>query len=478
MKIKFNFINIFFFISAAISFVVTLNFYNNIKNGYELILLFPLFFCIIFLFTFGKLNIKDSYVPLTTFIFIMVQSIRFIVMPPIIAMAGENNGTNFLNPTISSIRLATILMIFDIFSTTLVMYFFSLKKKVKVKKIMRIEGNRYIYTSFLFFSLILYFFVSRSVKLFHFFIVPLTGDVRIGDITDTPVVITQQIIMISMILLFLCAVSYFSKKYEYKKENFYFYISLIFAIINVGIITGERRSGQVFSAFCSIWILTRIYPKKTKKIIFIIAGVALIILSFMSIYKISNAVAYSSYANAIRNSQFDISSLSSTLQSYFQGPQDLAVIIEFKNTVHLGIENFIFDLSRSIVPISFFIKNIGTVTSEIFNNYLYNGFQKTGHVISSTAYSYLYFGILLTPLFSIVNIIISVFFERKMTSSNSYEMSYMWAYLFIRVAINLTANTPALINQITIMLCTGGLLFRVAKLSGNSIKDKTLLQFK
>ncbi|WP_313468639.1 hypothetical protein [Carnobacterium sp.] len=464
MKIKINLINIFILISGVVSTLITIYNFEKIKSGYELILFFPLFFCLLYFLTFGKSKIMDSYIPITTFIFIVLQSIRFILMPPIIAMAGENNGTHFLNPAESSIQLATILMIFDIFVTTLCIYFFSIKKKKKVVQDLRIQGNKYVYVIFLIFSLALYLYVGRTVKLFHFLVVPLTGNERIGDITDTPLVIAQQIVMVSMIVLFLWIVSIFLKKYNLKNKNIYFYFSVMFAIINVGIIIGERRSAQIYAAFCSIWILIHAYPKKVKKIIFIISSVALVILSFMSIYKVSNAIAYGSYTNAIKNSQFNVSWLSSTLQSYFAGPQDLAVIIEFKESTELKIENFIFDLLRSTVPISFFIKNIGTVTSEIFNNYLYNGMQRTGHVISSTGYGYLYFGILFAPFFSVINIVMAIFFERKMTTSISYEMSYMWAYLFIRVAVNLTANTPALINQITIMLCTGGFLFQVAKL--------------
>jgi hypothetical protein len=82
----------------------------------------------------------------------------------------------------------------------------------------------------------------------------------------------------------------------------------------------------------------------------------------------------------------------------------------------------------------------------------------------------MYFGIFCTSLFSLINLYIAYIFENKLRQSESYEMMYVWGYVLLRFVLNLTANTPTLISSTTIMLMTGGLLFKTA----NIFKSKNI----
>lgn len=468
MKFKVNIINTFVLLTVVCSFILTLSFYGNIKNGYELVTVFPLFYGSMFMLTFGQENMKYSNLKITVAMYFMIHWLRFVLMPIAISIAGEDNGTSFLNPQINSIVLATYLMIFDFFISTLYLYYeFKKKEDSVLDTSYSLKGNKLFYVLFIVFAGLIYLYVGRTVDLLNFFVVSLEGGKRVEEITSTPIVIARQIILIAFILIFLFTVNYSEKKYKKTGNQIYFYLAVLAALVNVGIIIGERRSAQVYSAFCTIWILVKAFPHYTKKIILYIGGTAASILLFMSIYKFSNAVAYGSYASAIRNSSFNFEWLSEILQSYFAGPEDLAVITEFARTKQVTFFNLIFDFLRSTVPISFLVKNFGTVTSEYFNYYIYGGLQKTGHVISSVGYGYIYFGFFFTSMFSIFNLASSIFFERKLRLTNSYEMMYLWAYILMRFALNLTANSPTLVTQATIMIMTGGVLFSTARVINN-----------
>ena len=139
---------------------------------------------------------------------------------------------------------------------------------------------------------------------------------------------------------------------------------------------------------------------------------------------------------------------------------------------NINMMNLLFDFLRSIVPISFFVKGMGTLTSQMFNSYIYSGSQETGHIISSVAYGYIYFGILFSSLFSVFNIAVSYYMEIKMNMSNSYEMMYLWGYVLMRFAFGMFMNTPALLSTTTIMLVTFGLIFKVASILKININKK------
>jgi hypothetical protein len=194
----------------------------------------------------------------------------------------------------------------------------------------------------------------------------------------------------------------------------------------------------------------------------------------MSIYKFSYAFQYGSYAEAIRNSSFTASDISRILQGYFSGPQNVGVAIEFQSQSCLKLTNTIFDILRSIVPISFLMKGHGMVTSELFNNFIYNGLYSSGHVLSSAGYGYIYGGYILSSFFMLINIFIAMFCEKRMKVAIKTEWIYVWSYIMLRFALNLNVNLPSLVSASTIMLFTGGLLYGSSCLLG--VRRKTFIK--
>jgi len=466
MKIRKNSINIFIFISSIISFITTLYYYYNFSLGYNIMIVFPLVFLLSYTITIADVNIRKS-IPITTYSFLFLQWLRYVLMPPIIAMSGEQAGTFFLNPEKESLYLATIIMLFDLIFNFTLISFLNRKNKwmtnLNYKNKVKLSGNKYIYFLFIVLALLIYLTIGIKSKMISFLFINVNEGSRIGDITNTLIVISRQIVLIAVFLVFIWTVDYCSKKYNETNNKKYFYISIVFALINVSIIIGERRTAQVYTAFCAIWILVYAYPKFKRKIFIYVGGLAIFMLSMMSIYKFSSAFIYGSYSEAIKNSSFDIARISQILQSYFAGPQDIAVIVEFKELYKLNLGNLVYDFMRSTVPISFFVKGMGDITSELFNLYIYNGKQATGHLISTAAYSYLYLGILFSWLFTSINILMAYYAEKKLNTSKTYEMMYVWAYMLIRFTFSLMTNTPALISSTTIMLVTAGLLFKFAE---------------
>lgn len=463
ISIKINFTNIFLITTSLLSFLAIVLNYENITSGYNLVVIFPLIFIGGYIVTLGNLTISNTRYPITIYMFLILQWLRYVLSPLMISLSGENAGTSFLNPQVDSLAIATSLMVLDLIICFLILFYLSRKKKIKNKNSnITLRGNRALYFMFIIFAIIIYLTIGISSNMINFLFISVEGGERVGDITNTPIVIARQIVLIAIFLLFIWVTTICAIKYEKTKNKKYFYIAILFALINVSIIIGERRSAQVYTAFCSIMILFLAFPQFKRKITLSVGGLAVIILVFMSIYKFSAAFIHGSYLEALKNSSFDVAEISQILQSYFAGPQDLATVMEFADIYDVNIQNLIFDFARSTVPISFFVKNMGMITSEMFNLYIYKGLQTTGHVVSALAHGFIYMGVFFSSIFSVLNLFMCCFFEDRMNSTNSYEMMYVWAYILMRFGLNLTANTPALISATTIMLITAGLLFQVS----------------
>lgn len=473
MKIRINLINIFVIITSIISSVMTVLFMDNITKGYKLILIFPILFLIIYSILFGNIDVKECKTPIVIYGVLAIQWIRYVVMPVFIAMAGERPGVTYLYQSEESLNTANIIMIIDLLASSIFMWILSNKRKNKEKEQeeKRFVGNKLFYLGFIFLAILVYLFIGRNSNMINFIMIKVNGSHRAGDIVGTNIVIGRQIVLIAIMLAFLWIGTECAKKYKETEHNIYLYSSLIIASFNVAIIVGERRTTQVYAAFCSIIILFRLYPEKKKKILLVVGGVAVSIIALMSIYKFFAAFQYNSYFEAIKKSNFNIGEWSKILQIYFGGPQILAEVIEFDNIYNLPIQNCIYDFLRSTVPISFFVKNGGNVTSEIFNMFIYGGRQSTGYLISTAGYGYMYLGVLFSWVFTVLNIGIAYFAEVMMKEGKSYEMMYVWGYVLIRILFSFMTNTPNIINGATLIICTAGIVFKLGEILNRGSYD-------
>lgn len=467
MIIKYIF-ELFIYTTVGISILILFTFENNISSGYENIILFPIVYLLVYIVVY-RIILKSKY-KFTAYGVIIMQWIRFVLMPPILAIAGSNAGFVYLNPDSSTLNLATLLMIYELlFSSVFILIWISiLSKFIKIKKIdysnVKLVGNKLIYVLFVVLGVLVYLLVGRKNELINFLIIPVSDNNidRAGDVTGSLMVLAQQIILISAFVLFLLVINYCLKKYNVLKSNKYIYISILISLFCVVLIIGERRSAQLYISIVAIWILTNIYPKFKYKIITIIGMTGFMVILLMSIYKFFGAFLVGSYGEALGNANIDIAWISRTLQSYFFGPENIAVVLEFFQQSNLNLSNFFKDIVRSIFLVNVVVPDTYLTTSQQFNSHIYNGSQLSGHIISSVSFGMIFFGILLSPIVSIINIIFATIIENILYSVKSLEMMFLWSYILVRFIRNLYVNTPSLLNFSTIFLGTCGLLFIIA----------------
>ncbi|MBM7665256.1 hypothetical protein JOC25_001715 [Solibacillus kalamii] len=460
-------LNLFIILTSLLSILYCLLSIGNIPLGYELIWIQPLVYLLSYFLIYLKILRTKKY-KITVYSILILSWLRLVMIPFISSISGQFEGASYINVSQESLNLANFLIIYEFIVVSFFLAFIIHLKNnyyygdFNLKSNLELKGNKIVYAVFIFVSFLLYITIGRQLNLLEFFVISINTSERFSDITSTPLVLLRQIFKVSMIFIFVWCTSYFYKRYIETNSRKYVLFAIILAILNVGVIIGERRSEQLYTLLVIVFILIKIFKKHRKKIIVSVSIATGIVLLFMSIYKHFAAFYYGSYTAALSTSNSDIKWLSETLHLYFFGIQNVAATIELKSAVDLSVFNMLYDYGRSFFGISFFLKDKMIMTTEYFNTFIY-GFNKAGgHVMSGIGYGYFYLGVLFSPIIVCLNVFIAIKLEKWFNNTDSYELKYIVGYMLVRFATNIFVNTPPLISLSTIMLFTAGLLFLVA----------------
>lgn len=444
---------------CSISLIITLACYDNLPRGYELMPLLPVLYLSVFLL-FYRFIFSSDY-KITATVYFSFQFLRLVIAPAVTALGGTSEGGRLSIVSTDNLQLAILLTIVEFI---ILSAFIAIVGQKKIKKVntqpLYLAGSSIAYALFACLAIIVFFFYkNQGVNLVYFIALPASQDGRLGDLTDTILVIAKQIVTLSISFMFLTIVSSNQRKNLLRPRNKYSNRSIIAAILVVCVIVGERRSVQVYSALITCYILIRAFPKKKFKIVTLVCCVAASVFLVMSIYKMFAAFYYGSYSEALSQADWGISNLSVLLDSYFAGPKNIGIALEFADYNNLQTSQLFFDFARSTVPISFLLKGNGVVTSVLLNTFIYAGAQNTGHVLAATGYGYIFGGIVFSWVPALVNIAVCLFAEKQVRTAKSFEAVHIWLTVLFRFALNSTANTPALMSAATNHLFTASVAF-------------------
>ncbi|MEH7886347.1 hypothetical protein V7654_18755 [Bacillus sp. JJ1609] len=467
-------------ITTIISLIVSI-IPQQVELGYHYLWVHPFIFLWVFSLILIPL-IKIGQYRITVYSFIVIAWFRFTLIPLGSALTGIYNGVPYIYVGSDSIFNAILLVVYELLVTSSFLFILVIinkrkgqMTKGKYKNVnLILTGNKNIYALFILLAIVLYVAIGRNMNLIQLFIISAESKQRIGDLESTGLILIRQIIITSLIFVFVWIVSYCKKMYDVTGKKRYVYYAIIIAIFNIGVIVGERRTSQLYTALIVMFILVHVFENYRKRIISIVSLAAMLVLLFMSVYKHYSAFAYGSYYSALDSSSFDLEFITTNLQSYFFGTQNVATVFELSKHKDISIINMIYDFGRSVFGLNFFLKDKMEMTPEIFNTFIYGYKVSTGHIMSGIGYGYLYLGTILSPLFVCLNIFISTKLEWWFNKANSIEIKYIVGYILIRFSTNIFATTPPLISFATIFLFTAGLLYFLALIFKKSKKSNII----
>lgn len=416
--------------------------------------------------------LKTGHYRITLLSFTALASLRLIVLPCLLSITRAKVTFLSLNPSFNSIHAANVLTIYEVFVASMFLAFLTTGDKFQKRQRNSqqdcppfLRGSRFAYVLYFALAAAIALYTSRSVQLFQFGVIDATTNDRLGDITDTRLVLARQVIRIAILFLFALCVNFWGQRYRLTGRGRYVTFSLLLAMLNVALIVGERRSEQVYTAFVVTTVLYFVFPTLRRRVVTTMLLTALLVVGMMTIYKHFYAFLYGSYWEAVTQTDVSATGVFDALQASFYGPGNIAATVEFAQDSASSTYSWIFDMARSTFGPSFLLRDSGTLTSEGFNTFIYGYERPTGQLISSVGYGYIFFGPLLAPLVICFNIFVATRLERWLLSTRYLEVQIVAGYILARFAFGLFSLPPPLVSAGSIMLATGGLLYLVAKLT-------------
>lgn len=377
--------------------------------------------------------------------------------------AVDSSYFNTINESNLSVVTSLYLTIYESVLVVFIVYFLSFKQEIIVERPKVLKGSVAVYILFVAIALIVYLTFGRNLHIFEFALKSIGLGERPEEELDSYTLLIRQISSSGLLFSFLLIVDYCRIRYWRTLKSRYVSIALLFSGLMILIITGERRTSQIYTAFCTFWLLAKVFPSYKKRFVIGIVSVTAFVLIMMSVYKHLNAFLYDSYVEAIAQSNFDENFQASMFDAYFYGVKTVSKNIEFGAMSNLSVFNFLYDIARCTFGVNFFVPRSIYLTSEAYNLYMYSGEQTHGYLLSSIGYGYIYFGFLFAPFATFLNVFLLSYFEKKLKKSNSIEMTYIWAFIFMRFGFGFLGSIPPLVSLITRYAFFNGSLYLLAR---------------
>ena len=189
--------------------------------------------------------------------------------------------------------------------------------------------------------------------------------------------------------------------------------------------------------------------------------VAAVIIAGMTLYKQYHAFLYETYAEALTHAR-GVGMSTGMLDAYFYGINTISKNLAFADKGQFSITNLLYDFARNTFGLNYIVPRGYPLTSELYNLTLSYGEAETGYLLSSVGYGYAFLGFGLAPVFTCFNVLIMLWLEKAMRSTSSIEMSYIWAFLFMRFSFGFLGSFPPLINLTSRMLLVNGGIVLIA----------------
>jgi len=432
------------FLGAILSTIATIYNLESAPSGYEFLWLLPLGYGMLFIMTKMQ-RVFFKYPGFSTLNLILL--VRYIVLPAYSSISGIYYHS-FASRTFDlENSLATFLMIFEMFCIMLTLSI--LVDKLEVKHQEPQTGSIGFYDTKV--GVFLVVVIAGVASFFAFPAIRERMNVLIAkDITiiNLNTLSSLGFILASnvqKILLLIILTKQYKKKINGRKVDQW--LIYIFVLINVSVFWSNSRLTVLAQGAATVFLLNsiKLISRKSIVIIGIIVLMAIISLTGYRLFDRGNVSGFSREAALY----FTLQETANNLQAYFGGPHLISIAVRIRES-HPGV----FDwntLINEIVGSIMFVRQVfppsDQQTTVYFNRYF--GFLRGNSMILPTlGQSYIYFGIIGAPLFSILFLILVYMGEKGILNSKSLGEKYAFYILTIWLVFFPMQNLNIIVSSI------------------------------
>ena len=426
---------------------------TNADSAYNFYFLVPLIFSLVVV-TLKRISKNINFIGMM--VLLAVMYFKYIVMPFVNCLSGYTLWRG-ITPNQVFIERGIWLTIYEMIAVLLTIYFFQNKfYNISAKEEIATPKRYGVYISVVAIAILLVFLFPSLKDRLMFVLFANSGsevnqDIQINGLLST-------IFDFGRLILILLVICYCKVKYDKRSNIIYVFISMLAVMAYLLFSSGDSRWSIAVPGLILTFLLTKVFMKHKKEILFCIGTV--MIIGLVTITAVKMNYSYSINSNTL---------WADTLQMYFSGPKNIAFAIETKKTVNdlfgLFPINVVFnDFFRSVAGLSR-LANTSASTIEFFNAHVYGNNISQDQIIPLMGQSFIYFGYIFTPFLTVLATIVMMFLDRKANKSPDIMQYYIFSYTAVWFARAMMLNATIIFAHFVNTLC----LFLILKFINDKI---------
>lgn len=428
------------FILFFIGLLVSINVYFSSISLPRTLFLIPLVYSVLILSFSGFTKYMLQNIGLLALNVSMF--LRYLISPLLISLEGLTY-VNAIVPFEENYNLAINLMLYEMLIVFLVFQlfyknFYSIKQDLKVN----IKADRnYFGWVFIFFCLFLVILYPEILSRYTFVLG--ANELKSKEIDSNIISILPLIVQLGALVLTISLINVFFKKYNNKKSFIYVLISISIVFFISSFIVGTSRFSVVLPLVTGLYIIYLIFNKHKKSISILSIISVIFVVLLTSILKASTINSQNSTIQGF------FSDLNNNLQLYFSGLNNVAIAVQTSDIyTNFNFESIMSDITRSVVLINSFFHNEESALTD-FNITFYNGGFARDQILPMIGQGYLYFGFILAPIFTVIILLLLMYFDSKTITMNNLFSRFIYAYAALKIGLFMMANFTILLSFLT-----------------------------
>jgi hypothetical protein len=389
-------------------------------------------------------------------VLLAVMYFKYIVMPFVNCLSGYTLWRG-ITPNQAFIEKGVWLTIYEMIAVLVTIYFFQSKfYNISVKEEITTPKRYGVYISVVVLGILLVFLFPSLKDRFMFVLsanssFEINQDIHINGLLST-------IFDFGRLILILLVICYCKVKYNKRSSIIYVFISMLAVMAYLLFSSGDSRWSIAVPGLILTLLLTKVFLKHKKVILFCIGAIMIIGVVAITAVKMN-------YSNSINSDTL----WADTLQMYFSGPKNIAFAIETKKTINgmfgLFPANVILnDFFRSVAGLSR-LANTSASTIEFFNAHVYGNNIALDQIVPLMGQSFIYFGYIFAPFLTVLATIVMMFLDNKANTSPDVMQYYIYSYTAIWFARAMMLNATIIFSHFVNTLC----LFLILKFINDKI---------
>ena len=370
----------------------------------KLVTFLPFFFGILSLFLVPKKFIAGPGLSIA----LLVMIIRYIIGPYFLSISTSS----FFSNKIESYTLG--IMILEMFVILI-----TIRKFAKETN----ENNKFKINKFSYFLPLIFVFISFlwSIKdplpiSRYNFILSGSDELIKTDLTDSERGL-PRLLNYTHYLLIISLFYFFYKLYVRKCNNKYFILGIIIVLALGSFYIDSSRTSMLIPILAILFISIKGYPQFAKKIFISISLILLLSMSLLSVMKFFNS-------NTIEREFVNVETTTGYLNSYFGGFLEVYLALENSDAIKMKMDDrtFFNEVFIATPFVNRFV-NQENRTTVFFNQTAY----QHSHIIPTVGQGYVYFGFVLSWLFSLIVFRLIFLFDNLYFKTNRVDFAFLFA---------------------------------------------------